>query len=525
MARAAKNHHSIPQPIPTDIRDYIPPKKTSDQLVHSYFRTFESTYRVLHVPFFQREYVQYWDNPQSASVAFVTKLLLVMAIGTCFYQDPSNSTSLRSSSSQWIYNAQAWLSAPFEKSRINLTTLQIHCLLLLARQTNAVDGDTVWISAGSLLRTAMQMGLHRDPCHLPKISIFHSELRRRLWATVLEILVQSSMDSGGAPLISCQDFDCHPPSNIDDLQIDEDTKSSPGSKPIYTFTQTSIQIALLKSLPIRLEVAKTLNHFRSDSSYDETLRLGAELTAVCRSNSLQFQSFNPDQSQLTAFHKKLFDLLTHRFLLALHHPFAVKAKTNPTYYFSRKICLESSLLLLSYSPSSQPMDLGIQDDYTRLKLLGKGQFRGVLMHAIMAVCLELMNQLQEDSSPFPSAFKTLSHQELHHAIEDFVDHMLLRIKAGETNVKAYIFLSCILGQINAMQAGTPVEQSMSDSLKRSAEVSYRLLRERIVTAEPLDGVHDGQSQGTADESPYDGFGRDDDFVSLIQRGLLQRRNR
>lgn len=516
LARADKVQNSIPQPIPAQMSEYVPPKNTSDQLVQLYLRTFESTYRVLHVPSFQREYNQYWENPQLASTAFVTKILLVMAIGTCFYQEQINSISLRSSSSQWIYNAQSWLSAPFEKPRINLTTLQIHILLLLARQTNAVDGDLVWISAGSLLRTAMQMGLHRDPCHLSKMSIFQSELRRRLWASIMEILIQSSMDSGGAPLVSCQDYDTQPPSNIDDMQMDEDIKTSPVSKPIHIFTQTSIQIALLRTLPIRIAIAKILNDFRSDSSYDETLRLGSELTAVCRSNALQFQTFESDHSQPTAFQRKLFELLTQRFLLSLHYPFATKAKTNPKYYFSRKICLESSLFLLSYSPTPQFPETGRQnDDYMRLKLVGKGQFRGVLMQAAATICLELINQLEDDSSPFPSASKTLSRQELHKAIAEFVDHLLLRIKAGETNVKAYLFLSSVLAQIKAMESGVSVEQSMSDSLKQAAEISCRLLRERMAenVAQPLEGVRDEQSRGLTIEGSTNALGWDDDSVS------------
>lgn len=324
-----------------------------------------------------------------------------MAIGTCFYQGPDDTEdSLRESSSHWISAAQLWLSAPFEKRRLDLSGVQIYCLLLLARQTNVVGGDLTWITAGSLVRTAMGIGLHRDPTHFPNMSVFHAELRRRLWATVLEIVVQSSLDSGMPPLISCEDYDCNPPSNIDDVQINEATKTPPSSKPLDTFTQTSTQCALMRSLSIRLKVVKVLNSIHPDLSYEDTLRLGTEITNACRSNSLLFQSYlvapsSMNQARPTAFQIKFLDLLSRRFLLSLHTSFAQKANDNITYYFSRRVCLEASLLLLSYSVSSPLHGMQVQeDDYTRLRVFGCGLFKSILLHASATICLELIVQLQ-----------------------------------------------------------------------------------------------------------------------------------
>jgi hypothetical protein len=510
LGQAMKANSPVLQPLPAYCRDFVPPRKTCDQLVNSYLQTFENVYRILHVPSFQEDYIRYWNNPRLASTAFVMKLLLIAAIGSCFHQDPSDRTSLRASSSQWVYMAQSWLSTPFEKSHISLSGIQIHCLLLLARQVNAVGGDLVWVSSGSLLRTAMHMGLHRDPCHLPSISFYQSELRRRLWATVMEIVLQSSMDSGGSPLISCQDFDTEPPSNFDDSQLNPGIQMVPVPKPTDTFTRTSVQIALLRSLPVRLEIAALINDFRIDLSYDETLHLGAELAAICHSNNLLFQSVRKEKGQPTAFHTKMLDLLTHRFLLSLHHPFAIKAKTNPTYYFSRKVCLECSLSLLSYSPS--PMETRAKDEYTRLRVLGGGLFRDVPLHATMIISQELVNQLQEDSSSFISTPNSLSRREFHKAIEDYVELTLSRIKAGEVNVKGYVFASCVLAQINAMEAGTLIEQSILQALTKGLEVCYRLLKstvEESSSTEPtIEGVIDGP-QSSEDEGRLEDFEWDD----------------
>lgn len=97
----------------------------------------------------------------------------------------------------------------------------------------------------------MQMGLHRDPEHLPGISVFVIELRRRLWATVIEMVVQSSLDSGMPPMFSWNNFDTRPPANINDTDIDETTKALPSSEDSTMFTQTSLQLLFLKSLRAR----------------------------------------------------------------------------------------------------------------------------------------------------------------------------------------------------------------------------------------------------------------------------------
>lgn len=66
---------------------------------------------------------------------------MVLSIGASLY--PESDSKLRSSVHQWIYAAQSWFSSPFEKSRLNLSGLQVFCLLLIARQVSAVESDLV----------------------------------------------------------------------------------------------------------------------------------------------------------------------------------------------------------------------------------------------------------------------------------------------------------------------------------------------------------------------------------------------
>ena len=504
---------------------YVPPRPIAHQLVQSYLRTFETTFRVLHVPTFQQEYTQYWNNPQGASDFFVIKLLLTMAIGTSFYQGPDNADySLRDQASLWITASQKWLSAPFGKRRLNLSGVQIYCLILLARQTNAAGSDLTWITAESLVRTAMTIGLHRDPSHFPNMSAFHGEQRRRLWVTVLEIVVQSSLDSGMPPLISCEDFDCTPPSNIDDAQMSDVVQTLPPSQPQDIFTQNSTQCALMRSLPLRLKVVKSLNGIRSGLSYEDTHRLGTELTDACRSNSKLFRSFQDSLSSIsqakpTAFQIKFLDLLIRRFLLSLHAPFAQKAHDNIIYYFSRHLCLETSLLLLSHlSPphshgtriqSNDDDDYDDDDDYTRLRIFGCDIFKSVLIHISATICLELIIQVRDDSAPATSSSPSSNNNsdnnnkknnnELYIAARTSIDITHRRILAGETSVKAHIFFACALGQVDAMRAGTSVERGVSDAAKASLEACYAVLEARAARFAASSSTLSVEGYGEGDE--------------------------
>lgn len=546
IAREAKALRPIqPFSLP-DFKNTIPSREISDQLVGHYLKTFESCYRILHIPSFEREYAQYWRDPQSAGTGFVIKLLLVMAIGTCFYQgDDTARDTCRSLSRQWIHGAQCWLSGPSEKSRLNLTWLQVQCLLLLARQTNAIEGDLIWISAGSVVRMAMQMGFHLDPKHFPKMSVFYAELRRRLWATVLEMSVQSALDSGMQPMIALHDYDCAPPSNIDDTDIDENTKVAPVPKPSTTHTQTSLQILLLRSLPIRLETTRLVNNALSAPSYDDVIRLDVSLSKACREGAHFTQSHisSPsafdDVTSPTEFHRILLDLLTRRFLHSLHRPFATKAKSDPRYYFSRKVCLESAMIFSSYvgemppacatGDSASELLRGL-DDFTRLALVAGGCFKNVIFHdGNSTIFLELATQLEEEvgalnpirpvtiiSPPasMPSTPSVLTHKTsplLHLSrsaraplIQVLNQALLLahqRIFLGETNVKGHLFFSGLQAQIKAMDNGKSakeLDEAIFAAARDSTRTTYALLKAHLSKQNEKTTMTDDSGTGDLD---------------------------
>ena len=146
-------------------------KDFADQMAKLYISRFESAFRILHIPSFWSEYERYWQNPAEATSTLHFKVQLVIAIGSSLCQESPKITEVRSGASQWIYAAHDWLSGPMEKDRLSISGLQVHCLLILARQTLSVGGDLIWVSMGTLVRTAFQLGLHRDPRHFAKVTV------------------------------------------------------------------------------------------------------------------------------------------------------------------------------------------------------------------------------------------------------------------------------------------------------------------------------------------------------------------
>jgi len=234
-----------------------------------------------------------------------------------------------------VHEAQTWLSEPVFKSRLSIESLQTNLLFLIARETAVVGGELVWISAGSLFRTAVHMGLHRDPALLSNTTIFAAEMRRRLWNTVLEITLQSSMDSGGPPFVSLDDFDAAPPSNFDDDQLMTDDAVS---KPEDEFTQTSIAVGLRKTFPLRLAITKFLNDIGSNGSYEETLRLDTELRASYKTLCQTLQACNTSTGRsLSQFETRVVDVIMCRYLSSLHIPFFGSSLHEAAYAFSMKL--------------------------------------------------------------------------------------------------------------------------------------------------------------------------------------------
>jgi hypothetical protein len=493
-ALIAQNSVQLISPVP-DLPGTLPPKAVCDDLVHSYFRTFEPIYRIIHVPTFWRDYLQFWERPGSTSTPthFVMKLVVILAIGTTFIPVSTDidRTSLLRQAQTWIYAAQWWLTGPSEKSTATLDGLQVFCLLILARQaTHNCPGGSTWLSAGSLVTMAQAMGLHRTPKIFPSLSPFHFEMRARLWTTVLELVCMSSLDSALPPCISADDFDTNLPSDFDDQDLDPAGSTEQLSR--EAVTDSPIQILLAKSLPLRLRVVHLLNDFRSEQSYQTALRLGAELRAACRDVASFFHSSPPRSTENgsalrpTDFHRKFLDIYLRKYILLLHRPFMLEARRDPRFYLARKVCVESATVIGSYSGNiNLDSETGPADDLARLSMVGRGVFKCALsLDIIIVLALEVITQLEEEgphqSVPDPlDEINRAGRASLIQILERISDQLLRIISTGSPSLKRYLFVSAYLSHIRAMesgQSGQSVKQVVYEAFLESLKKCHSFLQ-------------------------------------------------
>jgi hypothetical protein len=546
MRRIVKSRQTpeLLDPAP-DLHDDIPSRKVCDELVRHYFRTLGLIYQVMHIPSFYQEYERFWENSHSVSTGFVRKLLLILAIGSVFHCKPGPFNELGLPIRRWIYAAQWWVSGPFEKERESIEGLQVHYLLLLCRQAYAMDKESNWMAAGTLLRQAIHQGLHRDPSNFPAIPAFDAEIRRRIWAAILEINVQFSLDAAMPPLMTPEDYDTRPPANLGDDEFEQSTNDVPPSQPRHYYTTSSLQILLCQSLPIRLRIARTINDCSNEQSYENALHLGKKVTAACKEMAALFHTWlsRPSKSIIppTQFHQRVIDTILRRFLLNLYRPFASRAAQDPRFFLSRKLSIDSALILASYaeSPSSVlDADQTPYRDLERLSLSGAGIFKGFLsLDVIIVISLELINQLEDEATTLPTGPVPLppnavdqmaqnARTPLIQALERIKDHLYLGLSAGIPSMKRYCLLVGVLAQVQAVPQGeqaewTHIREAFMDSMKTCRELLQPYLSNGPST-HVTNGTLLTPSDGVCGFTPESAVGSIMDSEYMVSPHLFQR---
>ena len=317
-----------------DILGLLPDRLTADSLVTLYVDTFETTYRVLHVPSFMGHYKKLWQDETSVTSEFLIVLLLAMATvlsmsGRCESSFHGLSSAARETALIWIRTAESWLHAQ-NREKDSLTTFQVQVLIFIARGTNCVDLRRQWVESGYLVRRAMAAGLNRDTTSLrPKVSAFQAEMRRRLWATILELELLTAMDRGMAGSVTENDWDCQPPSNINDEDFDETSHQLPRSHSPQAFTRTSYLCLASRHVGLRLHSLARINALKPSLQLEDVLRCDTQLRQ-------QIDEL-PDwwtNSEAQLAHT-LIRMDMKKFLLVLHQPFAARTDCRWKYFYSR----------------------------------------------------------------------------------------------------------------------------------------------------------------------------------------------
>lgn len=228
---------------------------------------------------------------------------------------------------------------------------------------SATDG---WLLISMILHLAMRMGYHRDPDHFPGISPFESEIRRRVWATIILLDLAISLEMGLPRNATDTLMDTKPPRNLRDSDFEENTKEMPQPRPETEWTPVLPLIAkgrLISALGLICDFNTDIN----TPSYDELIRVDALLEdlhsraippvlrwetmphSITASPSLVIQRVSVE----TTYYKSR--ILLHRRAL-ISHPIRQSQERGRG---SVRICVDSALKILSFQQmlheESQPL--------------------------------------------------------------------------------------------------------------------------------------------------------------------------
>lgn len=225
----------------------------------------------------------------------------------------------------------------------------------------------------------------------------------------------------------------------------------------------SASLLLFDSLPTRLRVVQLLSGRSSELSYEKCLDLSAKIVEACSSLSV----LNPETHQdIPPFHRSFADYLIRRFLLYLHGPFSCNAGISPMFSYSRKVCVDAAMTIMSPE----------QDEaFARLMLTSGGIFKTGIRYAGVTIGVELIAQCRALLSDLTLSRNAEYRDVLKREVKRLIQLSEERIRHGESNVKNHTFLSMILAEAESIEQNTPTELAIAQSARDSLFVCHELL--------------------------------------------------
>ncbi|KAF2721328.1 hypothetical protein K431DRAFT_294368 [Polychaeton citri CBS 116435] len=442
-----------------DLQRLLPLRTDADQQVQLYLDTFEPIYHLLHLPTFRKDYAEMWSDLANAKPHCVALVLLMIAAVQCV-PAPSellyhaNSAVVREKAVTIIQACGSWLRGQSQK-HVTVIDFQIRCILFLAREANVYKVKRTWTEAGNLLRFCMSAGLHRDPDSLRKpTTALDKELRRRIWAAVIEFDNQASFDRGMVSSNWSLQCDCPPPHNLNDESLDPNSEQLPTTRPRDEFTNGAYLAIAGETITLRSSLNTFLNNIRHTLSFEDIKYYSDELDAHIRNV--------PDWTGPGAeISKSLLKLRLHQYLLPLHERQARFSSSAAARNFSRMALLTSATSILTIHKSLASKNI------FALELLCQDQLR-----AAFSVC-DL--QIHWDKGSNDAIIADIVARHSFKMMEDAIELLVERVTHwGRMQRHLWVVLA-MYGLMRSREDPRNRAQYMREAVERISEPYYKIL--------------------------------------------------
>ena len=245
---------------------------------------------------------------------------------------------------------QSLILGEYTKSAPSVLEAMIHYVYIEFAIRADADRD-IWFLLALEVNLAMRMGYHRDPSHFPGISPLKSEMRRRLWATVLQGDVLISSQMGLPRMISDWQCDTAEPRNLNDTDIDRDTSELPIPRPETEITTALGTIARRRILVVLGTISDLMANVKL-CDYAEVMRVDASLHEAAASIPPAFKmksmTASITDSPQVIMSRLFISHLIYRGQIMLHRRFVIMEPSadQGSFLYSRKACLDASIGIL-----------------------------------------------------------------------------------------------------------------------------------------------------------------------------------
>ncbi|KAI1358637.1 hypothetical protein F5Y08DRAFT_110306 [Xylaria arbuscula] len=332
----------------------IPPRPSVDRSISRYFNLLDLAPSAVHSTQFLREYEKFWMAPSEAPIIWIGLLFSMLCLSALadetadtwageHYSPPID--TYREKIVQCLTIGQYTNQGPYV-----LETL-FHYLTIEYSVRKDADKNT-WLLLGIIVNLAMGMGYHRDSSNFPSISPFVGEMRRRIWATLLQGDILISTQMGMPRLIKEWQCDVSKPRNLNDTDFDEDTEVLPPSRPETEMT-TSLHIIARREVFRAVGVAIDLTAAVVSIPYSEVMRVDRILQSAkenipppLRMKPLHLSITDSPQAIM---HRLFISIMFHKGTIILHRKYLNARQTEgdgDTHVYSRNACLDASLKLV-----------------------------------------------------------------------------------------------------------------------------------------------------------------------------------
>lgn len=281
------------------------------------------------------------------------------------------------------------------ETMLNYITLE----MLLCKDTNT----GLWLVLGMVVQLALSLGYQRDAQDSPSISPFAGEMRRRVWAVIVQMDLRLSSQMGLPRLLKLHQCDTAEPRNLLDTDFDETTVDLPPSRPETEFTP--VLYVLAKNRIDRMtDLISELLTDTQEHPYTEIMELDRKLQFAETLLPPIFQWQPLSQSFMVpphiVVHRIWLHLSQQRLTIWLHRKYLSPSYTHAGYEYSRNTCIQAAIKILEFQQlvDEETRPDGLLYPVRFMMTTSLGQFVFLLGMSILSYYLQLAKTRPDVSS-------------------------------------------------------------------------------------------------------------------------------